>query len=440
MADTPLTHRRILNIAVPVVLGNITVPILGLVDTGVVGQMGLAAPIGAVGIGAVILTALYWIFGFLRMGTTGFAAQAIGAGDGLENATILIRALGIAAVGGLAIIVLQVPLFALGFWASPASAEVETLARSYMSIRVWSAPFLIATFAITGWLVAAERTGAVLVMQLVMNGINIVLDLVFVLGWGWGVQGVAIATVIAELSGCALGLWYCRAAFGAKPWRDRARLLDPAKLRRFASVNADILIRSLFLQAIFMSFLFFAAGQGDVRLAANHILLQFLTVTAHGMDGFAFAAESLVGKAKGGQDRPAFRRASVMVSLWCIGTGIALALVFAVFGGTIIDWMTTAPDVRNTARDYTVYMTLIPLISAAPFMLDGIFIGATRTADMRNMMAISAAIYFAAALTLMPAFGNDGLWIALIISFVARGATLGAKYPALERSIGSATG
>ncbi|MDC1397975.1 MATE family efflux transporter [Octadecabacter sp.] len=437
MADTALTHRRILNIAVPVVLGNITVPLLGLVDTGVVGQMGLATPIGAVGIGAVILTGLYWIFGFLRMGTTGFAAQAIGAGDGAENASILIRALGIAAMGGLAIIILQTPLFAFGFWLSPASNEVEVLARAYMQIRVWSAPFLIATFAMTGWLVAAERTRDILMIQLLMNGVNIGLDLLFVLGLGWGVQGVAVATVIAEISGCGLGLWYCRAAFEGAPWRDRARLLDSAKLKRFASVNADIMIRSLLLQSIFMSFLFFGAGYGDTRLAANHILLQFLTVTAHAMDGFAFAAESLVGQAMGAKKRAAFRRAAVLVSCWCFGAGLLLALMFWVFGGTIIDWLTTASDVRRAARDYLFYMALTPLLSAAPFMLDGIFIGATRTRDMRDMMVMSTVIYFVAVLILAPVFDNHGLWIALLISFAARGITLGWKYPALERSVGA---
>lgn len=433
MAD--LTHSRVLHIAVPIVLSNATVPILGLVDTGVVGQMGQAAPIGAVGIGAVILTGLYWIFGFLRMGTTGFAAQAIGQGDGAESAAILSRALGIAALGGLLIIALQIPLFRLGFWASPASAEVETLAQQYMAIRVWSAPALISIYAITGWLIAAERTRAVLVIQFWMNGLNIGLDLLFVLGLGWGVQGVAVATLIAEISGAALGLWFCRDAFRSPAWRDLSRLTDPAKLRRFASVNSDILLRSLMLQSIFMSFLFFGAKFGDVRLAANHILLQFIAVTAYAMDGFAFAAETLVGQAMGAKRRAAFRRAAVLVSLWCFGAALVLAVVFAVFGGVIIDLMTTAPDVRAQARAYLVYMALSPLFSAAPFMLDGIFIGATRTKDMRNMMALSALVYFVAALALMPVFGNHGLWIALIISYIARAATLGARYPALERSV-----
>jgi len=430
-----LTQRRILNIAVPVVLANITVPLLGVVDTGVVGQIGQAAPIAAVGIGAVILTGLYWVFGFLRMGTTGFASQALGAGDADETAAILIRALGIAVAAGIAIIILQWPLFRLGFWMSPASDDVETLARSYMAIRVWSAPFLIASYAITGWLVAAERTRAILFIQLVVNGINISLDLLFVLGFGWGVEGVAFATVIAELTGFGLGLWVCRKGLQKDILRDHTRLLDASKLRRFASVNADILIRSLFLQAIFMSFLFFAARYGDTRLAATHILLQFLTFTAYAMDGFAFAVETLVGQALGQKNRAAFRRAAIMVSKWCYGTGALLALMFGVAGGVIIDVMTTAQDVRSAAREFLIYMALTPFLSAAPFMLDGIFIGATRTRDMRNMMIISAAIYFATAFALMPLFGSHGLWVALLISFAARGVTLGLKYPALERSM-----
>ena len=436
MADRALlTHRRVLNIAVPIVLSNATVPILGTVDTAVVGQMGLAAPIGAVGIGAIILTALYWVFGFLRMGTTGFASQALGRGDLAEGAAILSRALGIALLAGLAIIVLQRPLFFLSFLVSPASAEVEGLARSYMGIRVWSAPALIAIYAITGWLIAAERTRAVLAIQLWMNGLNIALDLWFVLGFEWGVEGVALATLIAEWSGAALGLWFCRAAFRTPAWRDWSRVTDPTKLRRFAEVNVDILLRSLMLQAIFVSFLFFGARFGDVTLAANHILLLFLNITAYAMDGLAFSAETLVGQALGAGRRAALRRAAVLTSIWGFGVGLVLAVVFMVAGGAIIDIMTTAPEVRTAARIYLPYMILAPILGAAAWMLDGIFIGATRTADMRNMMFISAVIYFAAVLALLPALGNHGLWVGFLISFVARGVTLGWRYPALERAV-----
>ncbi len=430
-----LTHRRVLNIALPIVLSNATVPILGAVDTGVVGQLGLAAPIGAVGIGAIILTAFYWVFGFLRMGTTGFASQALGRGDLAEGAAILSRALGIALLAGLAIIVLQRPLFFLSFLVSPASVEVEGMARSYMGIRVWSAPALISLYAITGWLIAAERTRAVLVIQLWMNGLNIGLDLWFVLGLDWGVEGVAIATLGAEWSGAALGLWVCRAAFATPAWRDFARVADPIKLRRFAQVNRDILLRSLMLQAIFVSFLFFGARFGDVQLAANHILLLFLNITAYAMDGLAFSAEAFVGQALGEGRRTALRRAAVLTSIWGFAVGVFLAAVFLIAGGQIIDIMTTAPEVRAVARVYLPYMILAPILGAAAWMLDGIFIGATRTADMRNMMFLSAVIYFVAVLALMPMLGNHGLWLGFLISFVARGITLGWKYPALERSV-----
>lgn len=430
-----VSHRRVLAVALPIVLSNATVPILGVVDTAVVGQIGLPAPIGAVGIGAVILTAIYWVFGFLRMGTTGFASQALGREDMDEGAAILSRALGIALAAGLVIIALQVPLFRIAFLVSPASGEVETLARAYMGIRVWSAPALIALYAITGWLIAAERTQGVLVIQLVMNGMNVILDLWFVLGLGWGVEGVAVATFVAEWSGLGLGLWLCRGAFRTPAWRDRARVLDPVRLRRFAEVNGDILLRSLLLQAIFVSFLFSGAGLGDVPLAANQILLQFLQVTAYALDGFAFAAESLVGQALGRARRDLFRRAAIVASLWGTLSALVLAMAFATAGGAIIDVMTTAPKVREVARLYLPWMVLAPIFGVAAWMLDGIFIGATRTRDMRNMMALSALVYVLALAVLAPSFGNHGLWAALLVSFAARGLTLGLKYPGLERSV-----
>ncbi len=428
----PLTHRRVLAIALPIVLSNATVPILGAVDAGVVGQMGLAAPIGAVGIGAVSLTALYWIFGFLRMATTGLAAQARGAGDRAEVAALLTRGLLLGAAAGLAVIALQLPLFRAVFWLSPASGEVESLARDYMAIRVWSAPALISLYAINGWLIAAERTRAVLVIQLWMNGLNVALDLWFVLGLGWGVEGVAIATFLAEWSGLAMGLWLCRNAFRRPDWRDWVRVFDRPGLSRMATVNGDILVRSLLLQAMFVSFLYLGADFGDVTLAANHILLQFLEITAFALDGFAFAAEALVGAAMGARARAALRRGALLTSFWGAIICLALALGFAVFGGAVIDIMTTAPEVRAEARLYLAYMALAPVAGVAAWMLDGIFIGATRTRDMRNMMLLSMLVYLAALAILVPALGNHGLWLALLISFVARGLTLGWRYPKLE--------
>ena len=432
----PITNRRVLFIALPILLSNATVPILGVVDTGVVGQMGDPVPIGAVGIGAVILTAIYWIFGFLRMGTTGMTSQALGAGDQGEADALLSRALILGLGAGGAMIALQWPLFALGFQISPASAEVEAGARTYMAIRVWSAPAAIALFGITGWLIAAERTRAVLVLQVWMNGLNMGLDVLFVLGFDWGVSGVAIATFLAEWSGLALGLWICRDAFRRPHWKNWPKVLNRARLWTMAVVNRDILLRSLFLEATFVSFLFFGARLGDVPLAANQILLQFLHVTAYALDGFAFAAETLVGKAMGARDRARLRRSAFLTSGWGLGIAFVVSIAFWGFGPPLIDLMTTSDDVRAAARELLPWMVLAPILGILAWMLDGVFIGATRTADMRNMSAISALIYFAAVWALYD-YGNHGLWMALLISLVARGLTLALRYPALERAADS---
>src|SRR6056297_633021 len=429
-----ITHKRVLNIALPIVLANITVPILGAVDTGVVGQLGQAAPIGAVGIGAVILSAVYWVFGFLRMGTTGLTSQAHGAGRHGEVAALLTRALMIALVGGVLVIALQVPLFAGAFLLAPASEQVESLAQDYMSIRVFSAPAIIALYGVTGWLIALERTRAVLLVQLVMNTVNIVLDLWFVLGLGWGVEGGALATFIAEWGGLALGLWLCRDAFKVPAWRDWPRVFDPPALKRMAQVNTDILLRSLMLQGIFVSFLFLGADFGDVTLAANQVLLQFLQITAYALDGFAFAAEALVGYAMGRHAPGQLRRAAVVSTQWGLISVIILAAGFATLGPWIIDTMAKVPAVQSAARTYLPWMVAAPVLGLASYMLDGIFIGATRTRDMRNMMALSLATYAAAVILLVPWMGNHGLWAALLISFIARAVTLAARYPALERA------
>ncbi|MEP3785639.1 MATE family efflux transporter [Ascidiaceihabitans sp.] len=434
-APQPLTHKRVLKIALPIVLSNATVPILGAVDVGVVGQMGQAAPIGAVAMGAIILTTLYWFFGFLRMGTVGLVGQAEGAGDSAEVSALLTRALMIAAGAGVTLIALQGLLFYGAFWISPATAEVEGLARDYLAIRIWSAPFAIAVFALTGWLVAMERTAGVFVVQFVMNGVNIGLDLWFVLGLGWGVEGVAFATVIAEILGACVGLWLCRSAFANPAWKDWPRVFDHARLVHMASVNIDIFLRSAMLMAIFTSFVFYGAAFGDVTLAANEVLIQFMYITAYAMDGFAFAAETLIARAIGRRDVARVRRSAVLTASWGLVTCIAMSAAFAVIGPWLIEVMAKDVSVQIEARQYLPWMIAAPLVGCAAWMLDGIFIGATRGADMRNMMFISFVIYFGFVELAMPVWGNHGLWAAMLLSFVARGVTLGSRYPALERSV-----
>ncbi|TNJ43955.1 MATE family efflux transporter [Phaeobacter sp. B1627] len=437
-ASGPITHARVLKIALPIVLSNATVPILGAVDTGVVGQLGQAAPIGAVGISAVILSTIYWVFGFLRMGTTGLAAQARGAGDEAETGALLMRGLILAGAAGLLFILAQALVFRGAFALSPASAEVESLARQYLEIRIWGAPATIGLYAVTGWLIAMERTRGVFVLQIWMNGLNILLDLWFVLGLGWGVEGVATATLLAEWTGLALGLWLCGSAFRGNQWYDWGRIFDRGRLRRMMQVNGDIMLRSVLLTVSFTTFLFLAADLGDVTLAANQVLIQFLEITAFALDGFAFSAEALVGGAVGARDPGRLRQAVTVSGQWGLGLSVVIAGCFWVFGPVLIDLMATAPDVRAVARHYLFWVALAPLVSVASYMLDGIFIGATWTRDMRIAMLQSVGVYCLALAVFVPALGNHGLWLAVMVLNVARAVTLGARYPRLLGAVAAA--
>ena len=435
MADPTygITHRRVLSIALPIVISNATVPILGAVDTGVIGQLGGAAPIGAVGIGAIILGALYWIFGFLRMGTVGLTSQALGGGDAQEVRALFFRSIGIGVLAGMAFITFQIPIFAGAFWIAPASAEVEGLARAYMSIRVWSAPAAIAIYGLSGWLIAQERTRAVLMVQLFMNMTNIILDFWFVLGLGLGVEGVAVATLIAEWGGLGLGLYLCRQVFRGLALSLWQQIVNRRRLIHMMQVNGDILIRSVLLQAGFVSFLFFGAELGDVTLAANQVLLQFVYLASYAMDGFVFAAESLVGQAMGARAVAQLRRGASVTAVWAFGSALLMAAGSWLVGPFVIDVMAKDPTVQQAARLYLPHMVAAPLLGALAWMLDGVFIGATRTQDMRNMMILSFLGYCGLVLLLLPSFGNHGLWMAMNGFFILRGVSLAFRYPALER-------
>ncbi len=425
---TEVTHRRMWRIAGPIVLSNATVPLLGAVDTGVVGQLGQAAPIGAVGLGAVILATLYWAFGFLRMGTSGLAAQAQGAGDGAERAAVLLRALIVGLVAGLALIALQVALVAGAFTLAPASAEVEALTRQYLAIRIWGAPATIALYAVTGWLIGVERTRAVFLLQLWINGVNILLDLWFVLGLGWGVPGVAAATLIAEWTGLTLGLWFCRDAFGPVLAAARGRLGDKAALLTMFAVNRDIMIRSVALQLCFTAFVFLGARHGDVTLAANQVLLQFLGILSYALDGFAFAAETLVGQAIGARAAQEVRQAVRLALIWTFWGGVVLGLGFWLAGPWLIDLMATAPEVRAEARLYLPWIVAAPIFGALAWAYDGIYIGALLTREMRRLMLIAAAAYVVALGVLWP-LGNHGLWAAMMVLFAMRSALMHRNSP-----------
>ena len=424
-----------MSIAFPIVLSNISIPILGAIDTGVIGQLGNPIAIGAVGIGAIILSAVYWLFGFLRMGTTGFVAQAQGRDDASEVVALLVRGILIGLACGFFVILIHPILFWLSFLISPSSNEVELLALDYMGIRIFSAPAIISTYAIMGWLIALEKTKYVLILQLTMNGLNAVLDFWFVLGMGWGVEGVAWATFIAEWFALLMGLAICFALSQNFPKIIWTLIFSRTKITTILLVNRDIFLRSLMVEMIFVSFLMTSGKFGDVELAATQILLQFLHISSYGMDGFAFAAEVLVGQAVGKSNRFMLRDAVIKSALWTFVIAIFLALIYALFGSFLIKIMTTSDEVILASESFLIFIVLGPIFGALPFLMDGIFVGATRAIDMRNMMFLSLIIYAVSAYLLIDLYGFYGLWLALLVSYAARGISLVIRYPKLEKSI-----
>ncbi len=427
----PLTHRRVVQLVAPIILMGLTTPLLGLVDTAVIGQLGEAALIGAVAVGALIFTFLFWAFGFLRMGTTGLTAQALGAGDVVEIRAALGRALLIAGISGLGLLLLQLPLHSFAFALVQGSSAVENEAATYFGIRMWSAPFTLANYAVLGWLVGMQKTRLALMLQIFLNGTNAGLDAWFVLFFDWGVSGIAAGTVIAEIATTFVGLGIIFSVLRQYPgtWSWQT-IVSRKKLHDTLAVNRDIMIRTLVLLLAFSFFTMEGARAGDLTLAANAILMQFVSFSAFFLDGFAFGAEALVGAATGANHRQRFRDAVRLTSLWALALSIVLAASFALLGGFWIDFLTTAPDVREAARLYLPWAAVLPLVSVACFQLDGIFIGATRAREMRNAAFVSTAAFFLYWWLFLP-FGNHGLWAALAFFNVTRAAALGRYYPRL---------
>jgi multidrug resistance protein, MATE family len=430
------SHGRVWRLATPVILSNVTVPLMGAVDTAVVGRLPEPWHIGAVAVGAMVFNFVYWGFAFLRMGTTGLTAQARGAGDLDEVRSNLARPMLIALAAGLALIALQWPIAALALALVEASAEVERLAAVYIAVRIWAAPAALANYALLGWFIGLGDTRAGFLMQVVANLANIALSILFVLGFEWGVAGVAAATLIAEWTGVLFGLAIARAKLARAGGRlRRESVFDAGRLRRLFALNRDIFLRTLCLIFAFAFFTAQGAKAGDVTLAANAVLMNFLHVMAFGLDGFAFAAEALVGAAMGARDPAALRRAVKTTTLWAAVCALAFAAAYAAAGAAAIGLLTTLPEVREAARALLPWAILAPLIGVWSFQLDGIFIGATRSADMRNGAALALLVYLAAWAALTPAPGKNKFWLAFLAFYAARAITLAVRYPALEKSV-----
>ncbi len=436
MLPTKTSYREVLILAWPVILSNLSVPLLGAVDTAVIGHLPDPANLGAVAIGAMIFSFLYWGFGFLRMGTTGFISQANGAGDYTEVRAILARALLLGVLIAGVILLFQTPVLAIALGLVETSSMVERGATQYFQIRVLGAPAALANYCLLGVFIGLGKTQMALVTQIFMNSLNIILDLVFVLGLDMGVSGVALATVIAEYSAVALGiviiLMYLREFEGQ--WA-REEILSLPKFFGLMRVNRDIFIRTILLIFAFAYFTATAAKLGDETLAAVAVAMNFMHFLAFGLDGFAHAAESMVGNAIGAK-RPD-RLKDVVVSSTVLATIVALgyALIYGMLGAEIIDLLTNIEGVRITAYDYLPWLIVMPLFAVWSYQLDGIFIGAMKTKEMRNGMIASFVAYFGAMLLLSGYNGADGMWIAMLIFMTARAVTLAIYYPCIRKAI-----
>jgi MATE family multidrug resistance protein len=422
-------YREAWRLAWPLILSNLSIPLLGIVDTAVIGHLPSPHYLGAVAIGSVVLSVAYFLFGFLRMGTTGLTAQAFGHADRVECFGWLVRGILLAVLIAAALLLLTNPLIAAVMVVFDPGARIEGELATYLAIRLLGAPAALVTMVLLGWLLGLQNARGPMTLLIVTNGINIVLALLFVLGFGWAVAGVAWATVTAEYGGLALGLWLVRRRLAAWPWRAVWR---PDAFRRLLAVNRDMFLRSLFLEAAFVAFSALGARQGEVILAANAVLFNLHLLATYGLDGFAHAAEAMVGRRVGAGDAPGLRAAVRANIALAFGLALLLGLALAALGPAGVRGMTGIAEVRATALAYLPYLIAAPLISVWAFLLDGVFIGATRTPEMRNGMAVSLAAFGLAAWLLMPLWGNHGLWLAFLVLMSARGLWLGVIYARRE--------
>lgn len=416
---------------------NLSVPLLGAVDTAVMGHLPGPQYIGAVAVGATIFSFVFWTFGFLRMGTTGLVAQAQGAGDAVETWAVLLRAAGMAAAAAALVWLAQWPLREAGLWFADAPGQVDVLARAYFQIRIWSAPAVLLNYVAVGWLLGMQAPRRSLAILLTINVTNILLDFLFVLQFDWGVRGVAAASVVAELAGCVLAvalvneLLRKRGIQRTGVWQF---LLDWSGYAGMMAVGRDIMIRTALLIFSFAFFIRQSASLGAVALAANSVALQFVYLMSYCVDGFAQAAEVFSGRFWGARDRIAFQWATRKAALWCGGLALGFSAAFALFGPAFYGLMTNLAEVQTMLDEYWIWVIVIPPVAVWSFLLDGVYIGATWTTAMRQIMLFSTLTYLAAWYLTQP-WGNHGIWLALVVFYAARGLGMALWYPRCLRTM-----
>ena len=421
--------RDIWRIATPMILSNVSVPLLGMVDTGVTGHLDSPVYLGAVAIGSTIFGFLYTGMNFLRMGTTGIAAQRYGADDNDGLRAALAQALVVALAIGIALLALQLPIGNLAMLLVGAGGETREPALVYFHVRIWSAPGTLANYVLFGWFLGLQNARVPLVMFLTVNLTNIALDLLFVVGLGMKVEGVALASVIAEYAGVAVGLTFAARALRRHPgqWHP-GQLFRARAYAAFFSVNANLFVRTMALMFTFAFVTAQGARLGPLVLAANAVLMNLQHLTAFALDGIAHAAEALVGKAVGQRRRDMLERSVALSLKWSLYFAAGFCLAYALFGTSLVRLLTDLPGVRATAMTYLPWLVLSPLISVWCFLYDGVYVGATRSRDMRNIMVFSTAAIFLPAWYLLQDLGNHGLWLAFTLFMASRGVGMHLGY------------
>ncbi len=433
------TYRHVLYLAIPIILANLTQPLMSAVDIAVAGRLEGAEHLAGVALGSLLFNLLFWVFGFLRMGTTGVVAQYFGA---QETQSILLsvgRGAVLALAIGLLILLLQRPLIGVGLTLLGASSEAAEQAWQYAQGRVWSAPFTLINYVILGWLLGCQRVRVALAVQILINLVNVIAVFAFVYGLDWGVNGIGRATAVADFAGAAAGAFLLWKSYGSKIMATRwSELTDSSPMRRLIQVNSHIFVRTACLLASMAWFTHLGAIQGDALLAANAILLNFLSFASYGLDGFAHAAETLSGAAVGQRNASRLARVVRVCLVWGLVGSLLYMVVYTAGGTTLVRVLTDQSDIAELADRFVIWAALAPLVSMPAYLYDGVFMGATRTRPLMLIMLACSALFLLLSLTLVPIMGNHGLWLSFLIFNGLRGIGLRlALKPAIFRSLGT---
>ena len=416
-----IRDRQILKIAVPSIVSNITVPLLGLIDVAIVGHMGSAAYIGAVAVGSMIFNLIYWLFGFLRMSTSGLTAQAYGRRDLTEVTRILVRSGRIALLTAFAVIVLQLPLKWLMFWLMGPTPDVMPYATTYFHIVVWGAPAMLGLYSLSGWFIGMQNSRIPMFISIMQNVTNILVSLTLVYGFGMKIEGVALGTVIAQYVGLLIAIGLLKQNYGRLFRRFEVRGSRPEASSNLFAVNRDLFLRTVCLVGVNLFFTAASARQGAVVLSVNTVMLQLFLFFSYFMDGFAYAGEALCGRYRGADNTTAFRETLRHLFGWALAVTLAFTLLYIAGSMDIVCLLTDEVEVRHAARDYIWWVWLIPVAGAAAFIWDGVFVGITDGRGMLVATAVATVAFAVIYLLTKDTMGNDGLWLAQVVYLALRG-------------------